>query len=38
MKAMVSDHRKDVNEFRTESRSGKDADTKAWAAKTLPTL
>jgi putative membrane protein len=38
MKAMVSDHRKDVNEFRTESRSGKDADIKAWAAKTLPTL
>jgi putative membrane protein len=31
MQAMVSDHRKDVNEFRMESRSGKDAEVKAWA-------
>jgi putative membrane protein len=38
MKAMVSDHVKDVNEFRMESKSGKDPDVKAWAAKTLPTL
>jgi putative membrane protein len=38
MQAMVSDHRKDVNEFRMESRSGKDAEVKAWAGKTLPTL
>ena len=38
MKAMVSDHVKDVNEFRIESKSGKDPDVKAWAAKTLPTL
>src|SRR6185369_13026718 len=38
MKAMLSDHLKDVSEFRTESRSGKDPDVKAWAAKTLPTL
>jgi putative membrane protein len=38
MKAMVNDHLKDVSEFRTESRSGKDPDVKAWAAKTLPTL
>ena len=38
MKAMVSDHVEDVNEFKTESKSGKDADVKAWAAKTLPTL
>jgi putative membrane protein len=38
MKAMVADHVKDVNEFRMESKSGKDADVKAWAAKTLPTL
>jgi putative membrane protein len=38
MKAMVSDHVKDVNEFRMESKSGKDAEVKAWAAKTLPTL
>jgi len=35
---MVMDHRTDVNEFRTESKSGKDADVKAWAGKTLPTL
>jgi putative membrane protein len=38
MQAMLADHRKDVAEFRTESRSGKDPDVKAWAAKTLPTL
>jgi putative membrane protein len=38
MKAMVSDHVKDVNEFRMESKSGKDPEVKAWAAKTLPTL
>ena len=38
MKAMVSDHVKDVNEFRIESKSGKDPDVKAWAGKTLPTL
>ena len=38
MQAMLADHRKDVNEFRMEARSGKDADVKGWAAKTLPTL
>jgi putative membrane protein len=38
MQEMVKDHKKDVNEFRTESKSGKDPDVKAWAAKTLPTL
>jgi putative membrane protein len=38
MRAMLADHRKDVNEFRAESKSGKDPDIKAWAAKTLPTL
>ena len=38
MKDMVSDHRKDVSEFRQESQSGSDPDVKAWAAKTLPTL
>jgi len=27
-----------VNEFRMESKSGKDADIKGFAAKTLPTL
>jgi putative membrane protein len=38
MQAMVKDHREDVNEFRTESKSGADPDVKQWAAKTLPTL
>jgi putative membrane protein len=38
MEAMVNDHVKDVSEFRTESKSGRDGDVKAWAAKTLPTL
>jgi len=36
--AMVQDHEKDVNLFRTQSESGTDADAKAFAAKTLPTL
>ena len=35
---MLKDHQKDVADFRTESKSGKDADVKAWASKTLPTL
>jgi putative membrane protein len=38
MQDMLQDHRKDVNEFRKESQSGKDPEVKAWAAKTLPTL
>jgi putative membrane protein len=38
MTAMLDDHRKDANEFRMESRAGKDPEVKAWAAKTLPTL
>jgi len=38
MQEMLKDHRKDVSEFRTESKSGKDPDVKAWASKTLPTL
>jgi putative membrane protein len=38
MRAMVNDHVKDINEFRIESKSGKDPELKAWAAKTLPTL
>jgi len=38
MQAMLTDHRKDVNEFRVEAKSGKDGDVKGWAAKTLPTL
>lgn len=35
---MLKDHQKDVSEFRSESKSGKDPEVKAWAAKTLPTL
>jgi putative membrane protein len=38
MTAMVSDHVKDVNEFKLEAHRGTDPDVKAWAAKTLPTL
>jgi len=38
MQDMLSDHQKDVNDFRKESQSGKDPEVKAWAAKTLPTL
>ena len=38
MKDMVSDHKEDVSEFRHESEHGTDADIKAFAAKTLPTL
>jgi len=35
---MVTDHKKDVAEFKKESSSGKDPDVKQWAGKTLPTL
>jgi len=38
MKDMVADHKEDVAKFRKESTSGKNADLKAWAGKTLPTL
>jgi len=38
MRAMVSDHQKDVSEFRHESHDGRDPDVKAWAAGILPTL
>ena len=38
MAAMVADHNQDVAEFQRESKAAKDADLKAWAAKTLPTL
>lgn len=34
----LKDHQKDVAAFRTESKSGKDPEVKAWAGKTLPTL
>lgn len=35
---MLKDHRKDVAEFQKESMKAMDADVKAFAAKTLPTL
>jgi putative membrane protein len=36
--AMVDDHEEDVEAFKDESEGGKDAEVKAWAGKTLPTL
>jgi putative membrane protein len=38
MTAMVADHKEDVAKFRHESTSAHNADLKAWAGKTLPTL
>jgi putative membrane protein len=38
MTDMVADHNKDVATFTRQSKMAKDADLKAWAAKTLPTL
>jgi len=38
MSHMVSDHKKDVKEFESEAKSGKDADLKTFASTTLPTL
>jgi putative membrane protein len=35
---MLADHQKDVAAFKKQSQTGKDADIKAWAAATLPTL
>ena len=36
--AMVNGHREAVAAFRTEARTGKDPEIKAWAEKTLPTI
>lgn len=38
MKQMVKDHNMTVALFEKEASGGKDAETKAWAEKTLPTL
>ena len=38
MKQMVADHNKAVQDFTRASKTAKDADLKAWAEKTLPTL
>ena len=38
MKDMLEDHKKDVAEFRRQAKSAKDAELKAFASKTLPTL
>jgi len=38
VEAMVEAHEKDVAEFEKQSQSAADADVKAFAAKTLPTL
>lgn len=38
VKMMVKDHKKDVGEFQKEANGGMDADIKAFAASTLPTL
>ena len=35
---MVKDHEQDIAEFEAEAKNGQDADVKAWAAQTLPTL
>lgn len=34
----LKDHKTDIALFEKESKDGKDADLKAWAGKTLPTL
>jgi putative membrane protein len=38
MRDMVTDHTKDVSEFRMESKNAKDPDVKSFASQTLPTL
>jgi len=38
MDDMVKDHKEDVAEFKKEAANGQDADLKAFAAKTVPTL
>jgi putative membrane protein len=38
VKGMIKDHEEDIEEFQKEATSGKDADAKAFAKATLPTL
>jgi len=38
MKSMVSDHLKDIREFKSQAKSAKDADLRAFAESTVPTL
>src|SRR5207253_1949016 len=38
MQHMVGGHRTVAAAFRTESKTGKDPEVKAWAEKTLPTI
>jgi len=38
MSMMVTDHKKDVNEFEKASKMCKDQECLAFASKTLPTL
>jgi putative membrane protein len=38
VKAMVDDHKEDVEDFKKESESAQDSDVKSFAEKTLPTL
>jgi putative membrane protein len=38
MSQMVEDHTEDVANFQREVSNGKDANVKAWASQTLPTL
>ena len=35
---MLDDHKKDVAEFKHQSKSANDPDVRAWVTKTLPTL
>jgi putative membrane protein len=38
MKEMVSDHKKDISDFKKASQKVKDSDIRGFASKTLPTL
>ncbi|HWQ34678.1 MAG TPA: DUF4142 domain-containing protein [Blastocatellia bacterium] len=38
MREMLKDHEKDVAMFEKEAKNGRDAEVKAWAEQTLPTL